>query len=79
VESRCLAAVTNAFGLQCTRRLLQVYVLTRKELAQFFKRVFSPQALFEPLPPALRLTLTRNFSFFTRIFTRACPRVQLRR
>jgi hypothetical protein len=31
--------------------------------------VFSPQALFEPLPPALRMTLTRNFSFFTRIFT----------
>ena len=37
--------------------------------AQFFKRVFSPQALFEPLPPALRMTLSRNFSFFTRIFT----------
>jgi hypothetical protein len=36
---------------------------------QFFKRVFSPEALFEPLPPALRMTLSRNFAFFTRIFT----------
>ena len=36
---------------------------------QFFKRMFSPEALFEPLPPALRMTLSRNFAFFTRIFT----------
>jgi hypothetical protein len=35
----------------------------------FFKRVLSPAVLLEPLPPALRLSLTRNFSFFTKIFT----------
>lgn len=38
-------------------------------LPQFFKRVFSPQALFEPLPAPVRLSLERNFSFFTKIFT----------
>jgi hypothetical protein len=37
--------------------------------SQFFKRIFSPEVLTEPLPPALRLSLTRNFAFFTRIFT----------
>lgn len=31
--------------------------------------MFSPEVLTEPLPPALRLSLTRNFAFFTRIFT----------
>ena len=36
---------------------------------QFFKRVFSPQALFEPLPTPLRLSLERNFGFLTRVFT----------
>eukprot|EP00899_Mesostigma_viride_P008296 jgi/Mesvir1/17468/Mv08744-RA.1 len=36
---------------------------------EFIKRVFSPEAIFEPLPPALKHSLSRNFSFLTRIFT----------
>eukprot|EP00898_Chlorokybus_atmophyticus_P000281 jgi/Chlat1/1253/Chrsp115S01694 len=35
----------------------------------FLQRVFSPESLFQPLPPALRQSMLRNFSFFTRIFT----------
>jgi len=65
--------------------VLRVGTLTRGAL-QFFKRIFSPAVLTEPLPPALRLSLTRNFSFFTRIFTQffgkstalRCARVTLR-
>jgi hypothetical protein len=31
--------------------------------------VFSPLVMFDPLPPELKYTLTRNFGFFTKIFT----------
>mmetsp|Transcript_35585 Transcript_35585/g.87543 ORF Transcript_35585/g.87543 Transcript_35585/m.87543 type:complete len:148 (+) Transcript_35585:359-802(+) len=35
----------------------------------FVKKTFSPTVLFEPLPAELKYTLTRNFGFFTSIFT----------
>ena len=37
--------------------------------AQFAKRVFSAETLLDPLPAPLKTALSRNFGFFTRIFT----------
>mmetsp|Transcript_35352 Transcript_35352/g.67615 ORF Transcript_35352/g.67615 Transcript_35352/m.67615 type:complete len:170 (-) Transcript_35352:328-837(-) len=37
--------------------------------ASFAKRVFSLEAILEPLPTPLKTSLSRNFGFFTRIFT----------
>jgi hypothetical protein len=35
----------------------------------FLKKTFNPTVIFDPLPPELKYTLTRNFGFFTKIFT----------
>jgi len=40
----------------------------QRQLA-FLKRALNPAVLLEPLPPALRLSLSRNFGFVTKIFT----------
>jgi hypothetical protein len=37
--------------------------------AAFAGKVFSPLVMFDPLPAELKYTLTRNFGFFTKIFT----------
>ena len=31
----------------------------------FLKKTFNPTVIFDPLPPELKYTLTRNFGFFT--------------
>ncbi|KAJ6795331.1 Uncharacterized protein M6B38_226325 [Iris pallida] len=36
---------------------------------QFLQRVFTIDTLVKPLPPAVGFTVSRNLSFFTRIFT----------
>lgn len=36
---------------------------------QFLQRVFTIDTLVKPLPPAAAFTVSRNLSFFTRIFT----------
>ncbi|CAK9139219.1 unnamed protein product, partial [Ilex paraguariensis] len=36
---------------------------------QFLQRVFSIDTIVKPLPPAIAYTVSRNLSFFTRIFT----------
>jgi len=40
-----------------------------KRNTDFIKRTFSPDTFFSQLPPAVGQSLSRNFSFFTRIFT----------
>ena len=40
-----------------------------KQKSAFLGKVFSPLVMFDPLPPELKYTLTRNFGFFTKIFT----------
>ncbi|MBA0659614.1 hypothetical protein Goklo_011729 [Gossypium klotzschianum] len=36
---------------------------------QFLQRVFSIDTVVKPLPPAMAYNVSRNLSFFTRIFT----------
>ncbi|CAA6667771.1 unnamed protein product [Spirodela intermedia] len=36
---------------------------------QFIQRVFSIDTIVKPLPPAMAYNVSRNLSFFTRIFT----------
>ncbi|RVW77908.1 hypothetical protein CK203_054328 [Vitis vinifera] len=36
---------------------------------QFLQRVFSIDTIVKPLPPAMAYNVSRNLSFFTRIFT----------
>ena len=40
-----------------------------KRVLKMSKQLLNPAILFEPLPPALKYSLTRNFGFLSSVFT----------